>query len=235
MTDGAEGDLMLNHDKQYESVMRRGLRIGYGEAPAVVIVDLQRYATDPNSPIFCQAARDVLDGNVRLLDAARAAGVPVIYITNIFHSGQEEAECAVYLNKFTGFKYFSEDSEWSQIAPEIAPHPGEVVVSKQMSSGFFQTNLARVLTTMRIDTTIMTGFATSGCLRATAVDALFHGFRPILPQECIADRSPDAHRQNLLDIGLRYADIVELDEIVEYIERIGGAKTGVPAATGRER
>jgi len=225
-------DHAAEHGSQYASVLSVDKRIGYGDSPAVVIVDLQRYATDVESPLFCQAARDVLDANARLIEAARAQDVPVIYVTNVFRAGQEEAECAVYLSKFTGFMHFSETSELSQIAPEIAPRQGEVVIRKQMSSGFFQTNLARILTTMRIDTTIVTGFATSGCLRATVVDALFNGYRPILPQECIADRSPAAHTQNLLDVGLRYADVVPLDEVLDYLASVRPGSTLAGAAGG---
>jgi len=220
------------HGAQYASVLSKDKRIGYGSAPAVVIVDLQRYATDTDSPLFCEAARNVLDANARLIETARATSTPVIYVANVFSAGQEEAECAVYLSKFTGFMHFSETSELSQIAPEIAPQPGEVVVRKQMSSGFFQTNLARILTTMRIDTTVVTGFATSGCLRATVVDALFHGYRPILPEECIADRSPAAHTQNLLDVGLRYADVVPLEEVLDYLGSVREGASLVGAAGG---
>lgn len=202
---------------RYSSIIDTGAAFGFGESPAVIIVDVQKYATDPASPVFAPPIVPTLEPIHRLAEAARAKGVPVIYVVNVFDPNQPEVDCAVYLRKLSGYTLFMRGSRWAEIADEIKPRPGDIIMEKKMSSAFFQTNLTRILTTLRVDTAIVTGFATSGCFRATVVDALFNGYVPIVPQECVSDRSEAAHRQNLFDIGLRYCDILPLEKVLAYL------------------
>ena len=208
----------------FSSIIDTKASFGFGQSPAILIVDVQKYATDPESPVFALPIIPTLEPINRLSETAREKSVPVIYVTNVFDPNQPEVDCAVYLRKLSGYKLFMRGSRWAEIANEIKPKQGDIIIEKKMSSAFFQTNLTRILTTLRVDSVIVTGFATSGCFRATVVDALFNGYIPIVPEECVSDRSPAAHRQNLIDIGLRYCDILPLEQVLAYLRGLPNKK-----------
>ncbi len=115
-------------------------------------------------------------------------------------------------------------SRWVEIDPRIAPLPGEPVLTKLFASAFFGTELSSLLAAAGCDTSIVTGASTSGCVRATAVDALQHGYRPIVPREAVGDRNPDAHEANLYDIDAKYGDVVPVEEALARLEELAGAR-----------
>jgi maleamate amidohydrolase len=195
--------------------------LGFGERPAVLIVDVQKYATAPESPLYAECVVATLPALQELIAAGRAGGAPIIYAVNVFEPDQVDLECAVHLRKFPAYKLFVRGLPWVEIADEIRPQPGDIVVEKQMASAFFQTNLPRLLTTLKVDTLLIGGFTTSGCVRATVTDALFHGYVPILPIECQSDRSPSGQQQNLFDMHLRYADVLPLATVTAYLAHVG--------------
>ncbi len=196
-------------------------RAGFGLRPALLVVDVNVGFTDPESPLACG-----LDGVVvaiqRLLGEARAAGLPVVYTTVSYDEGDRLA-AAAFIDKIPALLTLEAGSRWVEIDPRIAPLPDEPVLNKLFASAFFGTPLSNLLTAAGCDGVIVTGASTSGCVRATVVDALQHGFRPVVPREAVGDRNPAAHEANLYDIDTKYGDVVSLDEVIAHLEASAGA------------
>ncbi len=196
-------------------------RAGFGLRPALLVVDVNVGFTDPESPLACG-----LDGVVvaiqRLLGEARAAGLPVVYTTVSYDEGDRLA-AAAFIDKIPALLTLEAGSRWVEIDPRIAPLPDEPVLNKLFASAFFGTPLSNLLTAAGCDGVIVTGASTSGCVRATVVDALQNGFRPVVPREAVGDRNPAAHEANLYDIDTKYGDVVSLDEVIAHLEASAGA------------
>lgn len=188
--------------------------VGFGERPAVVVVDLIVGFTDPASPLGSNLD-DVVDATRRLLDAAREAGAPAFFTTTVY--GPDARDAGVFLRKVPSLAILKAGSRWVELDPRLARRPEENVLEKKYASAFFGTPLASTLTSLGVDTVLLAGATTSGCIRASAVDAMQHGFRLIVPRECVGDRASEAHRANLLDIHGKYGDIVELGSVLEYL------------------
>jgi maleamate amidohydrolase len=199
-----------------------GERAGFGEKPALVVVDVNRGFTDPASPLVCD-----LDGCVgaiaRLLEAFRGAGLPVVFTTVCYDDFGKQA-AAVFIEKVPALLVLEPGSEWVEIDPRIAPADGEPVLSKHFASAFFGTTLASLLSSAGCDTVVVTGASTSGCVRATALDALQHGYRVVVPREAVGDRSPAAHAANLYDLDTKYADVVGVEDVLAEVGEIAGAR-----------
>lgn len=189
-------------------------RLGFGRAPALLIVDFSNGFTDPSFPLGGDCDAEVA-ATARLLEIARARAVPVCYTTVAYEEGSGDG--GVFLQKVPSLALLRSGTRWVEIDARIPPRPGEVVIVKKYASAFFGTHLAATLTARGIDTVIICGATTSGCVRATAVDAMQHGFRPIVPRECVADRAPGPHEANLFDIDAKYGDVVPAAEVEEYL------------------
>jgi maleamate amidohydrolase len=193
-------------------------RSGFGERPAVLVVDLSVGFTDPASPLVCD-----LDGVVaavaRILAAARAAGRPVIYTTVVYDAAGERA-ASIFIEKVPALLTLAPGSRFVEIDRRLAPAPGEPGVQKYFASAFHGTALPSLLAAEGCDSVIVTGASTSGCVRATAVDALQHGYRTVVPRDAVGDRNPAAHDANLYDIDTKYGDVVSTDEVVEHLETL---------------
>ncbi|WP_104106278.1 isochorismatase family protein [Nocardioides sp. 616] len=191
-------------------------RIGPGSNPAVVVVDVCRaYLADgpfTDGHGRFEAARA---SAARVVEAARAARRPVVFTRVVLAPGGRDA--GWFAVKVPGLVAFEEGSEWIECPDDPAPQPGEVMVTKQYASAFFGTSLASTLRTMGADTTIVLGFSTSGCVRATTLDALQHGFRPLVVREACGDREAAAHDQNLFDLDAKYADVVSEADVLAYL------------------
>lgn len=196
-----------------------GDRIGPGARPAVIVVDVCRAYLD-GGPLTdgegrFEAARSSAE---RVVEAARAAGVPVVFTEVRLAPGG--ADAGWFRVKVPGLAVFEAGSPWAAPAPAPAPLPGEVVVTKQYASGFFGTSLASTLRAMGVDTTYVLGFSTSGCVRATALDALQHGFRPLVVAEACGDREATVHDANLFDLDTKYADVIsEADALAHFADQ----------------
>jgi maleamate amidohydrolase len=190
-----------------------GSSLGWGRVPALLIVDMMRAYFTPGSP-FDLGSRAAVDGCRKLLEAARSGGVPVVHTQVRFAPGA--ADGGLFVKKVPGLRVLAVDAEGGlgEEVPELAPAPGEIVVVKQYASAFFGTSLAATLTVRGVDTVVVGGVSTSGCVRASATDAMQHGFRPMVVPDACGDRSAELHRANLADLGAKYADLVELDEAV---------------------
>jgi len=195
-----------------------GGRGGFGRRPALAVIDMTLGFTDPESPLACD-----LEGPVekirRLLQAARAAEIPVVF-TTVAYRESDRLTAAAFIDKVPALLTLEAGSRWAGIDPRIAPRASEPVLNKFFASAFFGTPLGALLTAAGVDTLIITGASTSGCVRATAVDALQHGFRPVVPREAVGDRNPEAHEANLYDIDAKYGDVVSVDEVLEYIDAV---------------
>ena len=187
---------------------------GFGPRPAVVVVDLNVGFTDPSSPLACDLD-DVLVSTRALLDAARARGVPVFF-TTIEYDEVGEAAAAVFLRKVPALKVLRPGSRWVELDPRLGRRCEEPVIVKAHASAFFGTPFAALLAGR--DTLIVCGASTSGCVRATVVDAMQHGLSPIVPRECVGDRSSRAHDQALADIEGRYGDVRSVEEVIAALE-----------------
>lgn len=212
-----------------------GSRVGFGSTPAIVIVDMQVAFNDPTQPLGADMT-NALSAVVTLLEEARAKDVPVIYVWTAYHPDMKDA--GMWAAKIPGLKLLQLGTPGVEIHPDIAPMPEDHLVLKKGPSGFFMTNLAGLLRSQEVDTVILAGASTSGCIRATAIDALSNGFRLILPAEAIGDRAEGPHDASLFDINAKYGDVVPLDEALEYLralepsEQAGERETvGTPGAT----
>ncbi len=201
-----------------------GGRAGFGARPALVVVDLSLGFTDPRSPLACDL-EGVVAAVGRLLDEARRAGVPVVYTTVAYDEGDTRT-AAAFIDKVPALLTLAAGGRWVEIDPRIAPVPGEPVLTKLFASAFFGTPLASLLAASGCDGVVVTGASTSGCVRATAVDALQHGYRTVVPREAVGDRDPAAHDANLNDLDAKYADVVSVDEVVEQLEELAGSGAG---------
>jgi maleamate amidohydrolase len=193
-------------------------RVGFGQRPALIVIDVNRGFTDPESPLVC-ALDEVVMAIQRLLGETRSAGLPVVYTTVSYSEGDQET-AAAFIDKIPALLTLEAGTRWVEIDPRIAPRDGEPVLNKLFASAFFGTALAGFLTANGCDSLIVTGASTSGCVRATVVDAIQHGYRPVVPREAVGDRNPDAHAANLYDIDTKYGDVVSVDDVLVQLEEL---------------
>jgi maleamate amidohydrolase len=195
-----------------------GGRGGFGRRPALIVIDMTLGFTDPESPLACDL-EDPISEIQRLLEAARRAQIPIIF-TTIAYKESDRLTAAAFIDKVPALLALEAGTRWAEIDPRIAPRETEPVLNKLFASGFFGTPLGALLTAAGVDTLIITGASTSGCVRATAVDALQYGFRPVVPREAVGDRNPDAHEANLYDVDAKYGDVISVRDALDYLERV---------------
>lgn len=192
-----------------------GRRSGAGERPALVVVDLVEGFTDPDSPLSCDADAAVA-ATARMLEAARASGAPVAF-TTIEYDEAGARVAAAFLAKVPALRTLAPGTRWPRVDARVAPRPGEPVLQKLFASAFFGTPLAAMLAAHGADTVVVCGASTSGCVRATVVDALQHGYRVVVAREGVADRASGPHEAALFDIDAKYGDVVGVDEAVALL------------------
>jgi nicotinamidase-related amidase len=219
-TDAAEAGAV---EREFEALHREfeakgiGGRVGFGERPALLVVDMIVGFTDDSSPLGSDAPETVAEV-ARLLAGARSAGIPVVFST--CHFGADLAEAQAWSRKIPSQRILEPGSRWVEVDPRLAPEPGETLLVKNFASCFAQTSLADELAALEVDTIIVTGMTTSGCVRATVVDGVSAGFRPIVPRGAVADRARLPHVASLFDIDTKYGDVTETDAVLEYLERL---------------
>jgi nicotinamidase-related amidase len=204
-----------------------GHRSGFGRRPAVVVVDLQNGFTDPACPVG-GALDEVVAATAQLLDTARELELPVAFTAVGFTP--EERRTSAWLRKMPGLAVLEEGSHWCGIDPRVAPQPGEPVWVKRASSAYFGTPLLPFLTGRGVDTVVVAGCVTSGCIRATVIDGISWGHRMILPEECVGDRAAVPHETNLFDIDAKYADVLTLTEVSAALRTLASEEPPVVVA-----
>ena len=190
-------------------------RLGLGERPALILVDLINGFTDAACALGTNCP-SVIDANARLLQAFRERGLPVFFTTVVYrHPGQAR----IFRRRIEALNLLQPGSRWVQIDPALAPRPGEPVIEKQWASAFFGTDLAARLIDARADSLVVAGLTTSGCVRATVVDGLQHDYRVVVPREAVGDRNSHAHEANLFDMDAKYGDVLPLGEVRDLLSR----------------
>jgi nicotinamidase-related amidase len=193
-----------------------GQALGRGERPVVLVVDFSCGFTDPECRLGADLTPEIA-ATKRLLDAARARGLPVIFTTIGFEGGRDGS---LWLQKAPALADLELGGGWVDIDPRLERREDEIVLVKKGASAFFGTNLVSILVNLGADTVVLCGATTSGCIRATAIDLLQNGFPAIVPRDCVGDRAQAPHEANLFDIQAKYGDVVSVDEAIAYVESV---------------
>ena len=196
-----------------------GLALQPGRRPALLVIDFVRAYLVEGSPLYA-AAEPARAAAQTLLEAARRAGVPVVHTNVQYQHGGRDG--GVFFRKVPALKCFEAGAhpDLAAFAAGLEPVAGETVITKQYASAFFGTTLASTLTSLGVDTVLIAGVSTSGCVRASAVDACQHGFIPLVVREAVGDRHPAPHEANLFDLQAKYAEVVGLQLALEYLQRL---------------
>jgi nicotinamidase-related amidase len=196
-------------------------RVGFGERPALVNIDLANAWTRPGNPFTCDAMDVIIPGVQRLLAAARAIGIPVAFTTTAYAVTEgPNTDMGLWQHKIP-VEVLQLGTDAVAIDERIAPEPGEQVIVKKRASAFHGTYLAGFLRAHGVDTVIVTGVTMAGCVRHTVEDAIAEGFRPIVVRECVGDRVAGAVEWNLFDIDAKFGDVEPLERVLDYLETLG--------------
>jgi len=187
---------------------------GLGRRPALLLVDLIKGFTDPACPLGTEADA-VVEAARQLLAAFRTKQLPVVFTTVVYH---DRNQARVFRARLPALDVLTPDSDWVEVDSRLAPLPAEQVLEKQWASAFFRTQLDDLLRAQGVDSLVVTGLTTSGCVRATAVDGLQHDYRVVVPREAVGDRNAEAHAANLFDLNAKYADVLKLQEVLSMLE-----------------
>lgn len=212
-------------------------RVGFGERPALINIDLANAWTRPGNPFTCDGMDQIIPGVQRLLAAARAKGIPVVYTTTAYAVTQgPNSDMGLWHHKIP-VEVLQLGTDAVAIDERIAPEPGEHVLVKKFASAFHGTNLASMLRAAGVDTVILTGVTMAGCVRHTTEDALGLGFRPIVVRECVGDRVASAVEWNLFDIDAKFGDVEPLETVLDQLANVAPFSEREAAAasgTGRD-
>lgn len=207
MTDKLD-DLAANYARVYDR------RVGFGLRPALILIDFCQAYFDPDCDLYARV-EDTLASALRVRTAAHGAGVPVVLTNVVYHPGGRDG--GRFFEKAPPLRNFVRDNPMGAWPVGLNPRDDELVISKQYPSAFFATSLASTLTARGVDSVLLTGLTTSGCVRASCVDAMSHGFRTTVVADACGDRQPAPHAANLFDMNAKYADVVGEDEAVAFL------------------
>ena len=203
-----DDDLSANYSGAFDG------RLSFGKRPALIIVDFVMAYLNKASPLYA-GAEEALASTERLLASARNAKVPVIFTNVVYQLGG--ADGGLFYRKIPALNVFIKGSPLGSFPPSLQPMADEQIISKQFASAFFGTNLASILASLNIDTLLIAGMSTSGCVRATALDALQHGFAPFVVREACGDRHAGPHEANLFDLQAKYAEVISEQEACAFL------------------
>jgi maleamate amidohydrolase len=198
-----------------------GRRVGFGDKLALILIDFVEAYFDPSCDLYA-GVEDALASALRVRTAAKAAGVPVILTNVLYHPLAING--GRFFEKSKPLRYFVEGNPMGAWPKGLEPQPDELVISKQYPSAFFGTSLASTLTSLGVDSVLLTGLSTSGCVRATCVDAMSHGFRTTVIADACGDRHEAPHKANLFDMNAKYADVVGEAEVIAHLEALAAAR-----------
>lgn len=198
--------------------------LAFGTRPALIVIDMARAYFAPDAPLYLgpDVGKAVLASVGRLVRGARQDHVPVIFTEVRYGAGGVDG--GIFFRKVPALRCFEDGNAWGEFMAPIKPTNGDIIVTKHYASSFFGTSLASTLTALRVDTLIVCGVSTSGCVRATAVDACQHGFVPLVVRDACGDRSPAVHEANLFDLQQKYAEVRSEAEALAYIESTAVAR-----------
>ena len=188
---------------------------GLGSKPALIVVDVVRGFTDPSCPLGSEAD-EVVDANVRLMNAFHDTNLPVVLTTVIYRDDQQ---ASVFRARIPALNLLTPESEWVLFDSRLPVAPGDLQLEKRHASSFHGTELDEWLRNQEVDSVVVTGLTTSGCVRATAVDGLQNNYRVVVPREACGDRDEQAHEANLYDLNAKYADVLSLEDTLALLPR----------------
>lgn len=200
-------------DENYARVY--GGTAGFGNSPALIMIDFVEGYFDQSCDLYADV-EDTLASALRVREAAHKAGIPVILTNVVYHPTAIDG--GRFYEKAQPLRYFLKGSPMGAWPKGLEPKPDELIISKQYPSAFFGTSLASTLTSLRVDNVILTGLTTSGCVRASCVDAMSHGFKTTVVRDACGDRHDNPHGANLFDMQAKYADVVSEGEIVSHLQ-----------------
>ncbi|TFD85196.1 N-carbamoylsarcosine amidohydrolase [Cryobacterium serini] len=208
------------YEKLRSEFRQKGLssRTGFGTRPALLVVDFIRGFTDARSPLAGDLDRQI-EATLKLLASARAADIPIIFSTVAYDTNLQDA--GKWIRKIPSNSWLVEGSEWVELDARLQRQSNEMLLVKKFASCFFGTDLATRLISKGVDTLLIVGCTTSGCIRATAVDACSYGFHTVVVEEGVGDRAELPHLASLFDIDSKYGDVVTLDKACTYLEDVG--------------
>ncbi len=190
--------------------------VGLGKKPAIIVVDIVNGFTDEACPLGSDNA-DVVAANRTLLDAFRAKGLPIFFTTTVYYN---EEQASVFRKRVPALNLLVPSSPWIEIDPALGRRDSEVIIEKQWASTFYKTSLGKELQNIGVDSLVITGLTTSGCVRASVVDGLQHNYSVVVPKQAVGDRNTQAHEANLHDMHAKYADVIDIQEVLAYISDI---------------
>ena len=193
-------------------------RAGFGRKPALLVIDFINGFTDPGTDLGGDFTSEV-EATGRLRTAFRAAGLPVAYTTVAYHPDLSDG--GTFVRKAPALGLLVRGTAWTEVDDRLRPEPGEIVVEKQFASAFFGTELDARLKGFGVDTLVLTGCTTSGCVRASAIDSMQYGYHTIVARDAVGDRAAGPHEANLFDIDAKYGDVVDSREVLAWLERSG--------------
>ncbi len=214
------------NSQDMESFFRQrgfGRAIGFGERPAIIVIDIIGAFTNPDLPLGANLDK-VIEQTRRILAPARAADLP-IFFSSVAYEDKDLRDAGIWAIKMAGLMTLRAGTPEVEADPRLGRRAGEPLIVKKYASVFFGTDLITRLHTLKIDTLILTGCTTSGCVRATAVDGLQYGYRVMVAREAVGDRAQPAHEQSLFDLNAKYADVVPVDDILTYLSKFPSPKT----------
>jgi len=207
------------YKETFDFYIKKGLsgRVGLGQRPALIVIDMIRGFTDVCSPLASNMD-DQIEAINQLLEVARSEQIPIIFSTVAYDANLHDA--GIWIRKIPSAKLLVEGSEWVDVDERLNRRPDEMLLVKKYASCFFGTDLSSRLIRRGIDTLLITGCTTSGCVRATAVDSCSYGLHTIVVQEAVGDRAELPHFANLFDIDAKYGDVISLEEILKYLNSL---------------
>ena len=217
---------MSDETREIYERARLGQSVTLGTRPAVLVVDFSRGFTDPECTLGSDLTREV-EATSRVLAVARGREIPVIFTTIGFEPNLKDA--SLWLEKLPALEELIVGSKWVEIDPRLERREDETVVLKKGPSAFFGTNLPSILVSQGVDTVVLCGATTSGCIRASAIDLLQYGYPTLVPRECVGDRAQEPHEANLVDIHAKYADVVSAEEALSYLESVAREEVSASA------
>lgn len=227
-----------DYKQTLDDYKRKGFadRSGFGKTPALLVVDFINGFTDPESPLGGDFSREI-QVTQQLLAVFRAGGLPVVFTTIAYEPGFKDA--GLFIKKVPSLAILKRGSHASKLDDRIPAQASDFVVEKKFASSFFETGLDALLRSREVDTVVIVGCTTSGCVRASAIDAMQYGFNTIVVREGVGDRAQGPHEANLFDIDAKYGDVISVGEALRYAQGAGkrhsaGEETDFAAAARRD-
>ena len=215
----------IDNQQNYYDKIGFSERLGFGDQPAVLVIDMCRGITEPGAMFIDMDAH--IPRIQAINEAARRIAAPVIFTTVAYH--EDRADAGTFGKKVPLVLDFLYGSPGVDIDPRLPVEAADHLLVKKFPSAFYGTHLQSLLTGLGVDTTIIVGNSTSGCVRATACDAISGGFKPIVPSDCVADRVPLSHQVNLFDMDSKYADVMPSAEVLAYLDGLARTAGNVAA------